>query len=33
MSAHYGGEPQALEIVGDSVRVLREEPIPAEVTR
>jgi hypothetical protein len=26
MSAHYGGEPQVLEIVGQTVRVLREDP-------
>jgi hypothetical protein len=30
MSAHYGGEPQALEILGESVRVLRAEGTRAE---
>ena len=33
MSAYYGGEPQALEIRGDSVRVLCEERVPAAVPR
>ena len=33
MSAHYGGEPQALEIREDSVRVLCEERVPAAMPR